>query len=321
MRIFRMKLTEEQIKNVHYRMLTGEIKSELNKEYEVYPSFFSKAFKKLDLEVPKGAPRVRTYGDYFDNISSEDKSYLLGILFTDGWIKKPSAQKHQIIIGLEVEETDKALIEYFNSKIKPKGSVMTIKCNSYGKRIDGTIPIHCRTTVYSNWMANTLLTKYNFCYSKSQATSLSLPKVDYPFSFIRGLLDGDGTVAVYGRSTNCVNYYIGFVSISNTVVIDLANLIQSLCPFKLNFKFKERPDDKYLTRYSFKLTKRRDVLWLASNMYSNFEFGLERKLNRFKELSNTTLKYSYNHSKETIRYANTVLSSKVMFRTSAESNA
>ena len=318
------KFTDEEVKKVFERIRKGTPKSVINKEYNVNPSYFSRAFKRLNLDAKRYCSRTEIIGDYFDTIDSEDKAYLLGILFTDGYIKKPTEKhNHQTVIGLEVEETDKMLIQYLNSKIKPKGTIMRIVCKNYGQRKDGTIPIHSRTTVYSDWMANTLLNRYGFTYSKSQNTEINLTNNipnKYIFSFIRGLIDGDGTVAVRSRSKNTISYYIGFVSISKHVVDQLENIIRTHCPFDIKIKREEQVSENYLTRYIFKITKRRDVLWLASKMYENFEFCLERKFSRLQELSRSTLLYSNRHSQETIDYANTVLTGKVMFTSSIESN-
>jgi hypothetical protein len=319
------QFTVEELKKIHTRLILGETKSALNKEYQVHANYFSRQFHKLNWDIPRGSPRSRINGDYFNNINTEDKAYLLGVLFTDGYIKIPTDKyKHQHVIGLEVEETDKLLIEYFNSKLKPEGSLMRIACTNYGLTKKGIIPIHYRSTIYSDYLANTLLSNYNFCYSKSQNKNIELPIKQIPpqfiFSFIRGLIDGDGTVAKCQQLKNGDNtYYIGFTSCSKTACENLRDVMLIYKP-NLKCKITERlfENPKYNPIYSLRIEKREDVLWLADKMYTNFEFCLERKLNRVKELCITTLNSKYKYESFVYDMVNRVLTRKVMFLSSAE---
>lgn len=322
------KINIEEVKKVHKRLLLGETKQSLNKEYNVHASYFSRQFHKLNLEIPRGSPRTAVIANYFDNINTDSKAYLLGILFTDGYIKRPVEKyKHQQVIGLEVEQTDKLLIEFFNSKLKPNGTIMKIICNNYGLTKKGIVPIHYRTTIYNDYMANILLSKYNFCYSKSQNKNIELPFQQvkgFEYSFIRGLIDGDGSIFKIKTLSNGDNVYgISFTSCSLTACQDLANFL-----FRNNNYFKYRIETKLNNEvenwnpvYSLRIEARASVLWLADKIYTaDLEFCLERKFRRIKELCISTINSKYKYDSFVYDTVNRVLNKRVMSFISAESS-
>lgn len=317
------KISIEEIRKVHKRLLLGETKASLNKEYKVHASYFSRWFHKLGLEIPRGAPRCNINATYFDVIDSEDKAYLLGILFTDGYIKRPSHKfKHQTVIGLEVEQTDKKLIEYLNYKIKPQGTCMKIICNNYGLTKKGVIPIHYRTTIYSDYLANCLINNYNFCYSKSNNINISLPfnKIKgFEFAFIRGLIDGDGSIFKIKTLNNGDQVFgISFISCSMNACNDLNNFLLSINKnLKGNITIKTF-ENEYQNIYSLKYIRREDVLWLADQMYNNCEFCLIRKFDRLKKLCITTLNSKHKYESFVYETVNRVLTKQVMLFSSAE---
>lgn len=322
------KISIEEIRKVHKRLCLGETKQSLNKEYNVHASYFSRQFHKLSLEIPRGSPRCNVIADYFDDINTDSKAYLLGILFTDGYIKRPTEKyRHQHVIGLEVEQKDKLLIEFFNSKIKPEGTSMKIVCNNYGLTKKGVVPIHYRTTIYNDHMASILLSKYNFCYSKSQNKDIHLPfeKIKgFEYPFIRGLIDGDGSMfKIKSLSNGDIVYGISFVSCSLNACQDLANFLS-----KENKYFKYRivttlnnEVENWNTVYSVRIEARASVLWLADKIYTtDLEFCLERKFKRIKELSITTINSKYKYDSFVYDTVNRVLNKRVMSFISAESS-
>ena len=126
--------------------------------------------------------------DFVEKIDSEEKAYLLGLLKTDGFIKK-GKNGRQSRWGISLKESDKILLEQI--KIIINSDVLLSKDCREGKES------------YSLEITNEKmcddLAKYEILPNKTYLlTDIHLEQIPEVFQkhYLRGLLDGDGSIFI-----------------------------------------------------------------------------------------------------------------------------
>ena len=139
---------------------------------------------------------------FFDNIDSEIKSYWLGMIATDGTIRKDS-NRNEIVLSLKVED-----VEHIGKFLRDIGSSSKIYYVTRGKSKQAY------ASVCSGQLKNALI-KLGITPNKS--LTLKCPIIDKKLErhFWRGAVDGDGCLR---KATNG-NYY----SISMNGTLDIIN--------------------------------------------------------------------------------------------------
>jgi len=139
--------------------------------------------------------------DYFSLIDTEEKAYILGLIFTDGSVSLDKKRSPNIRIQLKLSDVDILL------KIKKE---LNLNCSLiYDKREnkEGAILSFRSQKIASD------LGKYGIIPNKTYFTS-SLPAINSNLlpHFVRGLIDGDGSIFW-----------------SNKWIIDFSSYHQSIC--------------------------------------------------------------------------------------------
>lgn len=134
--------------------------------------------------------------DYFSEIDTEQKAYFLGLMLTDGAVVKDNKGERQDTISLELVETDVEIINKFKEEINSNSSLYF---NKRKNREKGTYTLSFR----SNQMSNDL-SKYGIVQNKTYITE-HLPQIPEEFMvpFIRGIIDGDGSLYFSGNCWHC----------------------------------------------------------------------------------------------------------------------
>lgn len=141
--------------------------------------------------------------DYFENIDSEIKAYMLGFIFADGNVYKNR-------IKIEIRSYDKNILEIFSKEIYNYNLVKTIlKSDSEYAFIN----------IFSEKMKNDL-SKYSCVPNKSKI--LKFPNIlkEYYNHFIRGLIDGDGFISYKSRT-------IGLLA-TNDINLNIKNILNEI---------------------------------------------------------------------------------------------
>lgn len=148
--------------------------------------------------------------NFFDNLDSEIKFYLLGYFVADGnmshEIKKrngiPYSESYRMCLSVSIDDED--VIELFQNFICPQIPI-TFTNNQSGVKFHRKTQVHYRWT--SKHMFNTL-ESYNIHPRKTYDYEFELPEfiIEHPFfiHFIRGFIDGDGYINK-GYIQLCVN--------------------------------------------------------------------------------------------------------------------
>lgn len=121
--------------------------------------------------------------NYFEQIDTPDKAYLLGFITADGAIVNE-------ILSIEIKDDDIQLLEYAKQQINPQATIT--KCNG-------------RSTSKITFGAKQIgrdLAKYGIIQNKSKTIKEVpidlIPNNLLPYYF-RGLIDGDGSISEQGR--------------------------------------------------------------------------------------------------------------------------
>lgn len=199
--------------------------------------------------------------NYFENIDTEEKAYFLGLIVTDGCVHNTKGKQN--LISLTLQEKDEYLLEEFKRQIK---SNKTITHDGRGCS---------ELNILSNKMVNDLR-KYDIIPNKSLRTVFpkNLPVNLYPH-FIRGVLDGDGSISYYGRNKQGRNSHtkaIRFCQGNELFLQDIVNHLNKECGIEEIKVYKEKEN-----LWSISYRKNVSMIKLIHYMYDNAHVYMTRK--------------------------------------------
>lgn len=177
--------------------------NKIAKKFQCDPTTIIRQLKRWN--VPIHQKRCNSIYDldcnFFDNIDSEEKAYILGLLLSDGHI----AKNNTIMLTLK----DKDVIEKYRKAIK---SNAPIKIDKYGNY---QLNIRCKTMAQQ-------LRKIGLNNRKSYELDfnkiLSYISKSLENHFVRGLFDGDGSIKIYYYSyLKNPQYHFGYTGLKNVV--------------------------------------------------------------------------------------------------------
>ncbi len=209
----------------------------------------------------KGDVPLNKYGlnhNYFDNIDSEHKAYILGFLYADGNV---SQNKYYITIDLSYDDVN--MLDYISNQIyneQPPYFIREINNKKY-----------CKLQISSKHMANKLV-ELGCVPNKTDVLKFPNEKIisqDLQRHFIRGYFDGDGSITF--RNNNPMIYIIGNKDVLEKmqVVLKDNNVIESNIVL----------DRKY---YRLQITGLRGAYWFYCFMYDDINsYYYKRKKDRF----------------------------------------
>lgn len=132
--------------------------------------------------------------DYFEVIDTEDKAYWLGFLYADGYVKKRKGNSCTVEVCLA--EIDREHLEKLKSALNSDSEIRRKMSKCDGKEF-----ISYRFSVHREKMYNDLVEKG--CI-ENKSLKLTFPNIDIFENkdlvkhFIRGYVDGDGSLGIYG---------------------------------------------------------------------------------------------------------------------------
>lgn len=185
--------------------------------------------------------------DYFKNIDSPNKAYLLGYLMCDGCIFQNR---------ISLSSIDKSVVEFFVNQL-----CANVKVNNDGR---GTWQAGVTNANIVNDLKKYSLTEKS---SLTQQFPKNIPQ-EYIWDFIRGVLDADGSVAFYSRN-NRKNSYRKAIRIFSGSEQFIKDLYETTKIGKI-YKQKENV-------YEWCVVRNDDLLLIINNLYKNNGFFLPRK--------------------------------------------
>lgn len=145
--------------------------------------------------------------DFFEEINSEEKAYLLGFFMADGHLRSQLSNKKINHMMVSVAIKDLEVIENFKKFICPNATLQIFNTKTKYKGEYQNYEV-CKVQWTSEKMGTTLNSKYKINSTKSVSCDLVFPemKTEMIRHFIRGFMDGDGTVRKPKNSYPSLNF-------------------------------------------------------------------------------------------------------------------
>jgi hypothetical protein len=223
----------------------------------------------LKLRIGSNSRSKSLNENYFDNIDTPNKAYILGWVMSDGYVSK-----NKLVFGLK----DLEILEFIKSEMESGHKISEIF--KYDKRTNKTYQQHM-LQICSKKISESL-NKLGIRQAKS--FTVDLPKIDkilYPH-LIRGLFDGDGYV---GEGKNSAGDLFPRFSL-----ILSEKLYNSLTPIFNDLNIELKKPDIVAEKNGDLILKLRIYRKKKLRCFFNYIYGdgnvtkLNRKYNKFKEL-------------------------------------
>lgn len=227
----------------------------------------SKVLKNNNIEIRMQNITSKKYfcnENYFEEINNQDKAYWLGFIMADGFIESKRKYGNQKL-GITLSSYDENHLILFNKCLDSNYPIKRYIGSGYKK--DGE---YSKILITSQKLVDDIK-KWNIIENKTKICNFpfQIPKNFY-IDFIRGYLDGDGSI-YFDKTTK--QYRICFVGTKN--IIESINLILN----KSNKLTNVKPN-----LYEVKYGGNKNVYKILNKLYENKNIKLERKYNLYLEL-------------------------------------
>jgi hypothetical protein len=161
------------------------------------------------------------YKQEFKEINTQEKAYILGLFYSDGYMYK---RDPSYFCGITLHKTD----EYIFDKITELFPFFT---KSYDKSKPNVALLRCnQKSFYEDLLENGCLPRKSF----ENKDLIKLPNLndDLLSHFVRGFFDGDGSV--YFSKTSSINTkYCTFTGVCNSLFREIQSLLEN---YSINFR-------------------------------------------------------------------------------------
>lgn len=206
--------------------------------------------------------------NYFDIIDNDEKSYWLGFLFADGYVRMHQGVSAELRLKLSI--VDKEHIELFKKSIKSTHVIKDIESVVLYKN-KKSISL-CSTFGVYNKKIVTDLFKIGCVNKKSMIIEFPDINNEYFRHFIRGYFDGDGCMYTKNGKLNHMSIVSGsliFLEQIKKILYDDLNVIVKL--------------SKYKNIHKLNIYNKIDLHKIYEYFYKNSFVFLKRKKNKFDE--------------------------------------
>jgi len=267
-------LTEEQKLEVVNEYQSGLSTPHLAKKYGVHSNAIRGILLRRNIKLRSPSKCHRKYyinEDFFDNINSQEKAYVLGIFYADG---SNNIRKHKAYISLAEKDVD--IVKKIRDLISPNKPLL------YSKRNPENIKHQNRYMFYiDNKHMSEQLEKIGCITNKT--FRLKFPKwlnKDLYNHFIRGYFDGDGHIGIYKTKTNKIQANFSIVS-TEEFCTSISEIFKELdINSKLYCRFPESNNSIRDVRIGGNL----QILRLLDWLYKDASIYMNRKYQKYLEL-------------------------------------
>lgn len=207
--------------------------------------------------------------NYFEVIDSEEKAYFLGLLYTDGSVRRVRENSKQVRLQLQLQ--DESIIQKFKE-------VLNADCQIIYDKRPGK---ECAGIEITSQKLFDDLGKYGIIPNKTY-TSHFLPIIPENFiiPFLRGLFDGDGVFSFADDYDNCS---VGYVAYYETEVQQFQKYIDFFLN-KTEHNIINHKDDKTGSSYRCSWRGRNQSLRILTLLYRDATIYLPRKYEKYQRL-------------------------------------
>ena len=188
----------EKCKNLKKFLLQGYNQAQAGRYSGISPKTVNYYVKTYGLKVLTKFHKYRCNHLYFDDISTENKAYLLGFFLADGCLvegKKKNSISKRICFNNSIDDIE--VIELARNEISPESKIFI----KYGNQGVNKRKAQSILRISSESLYETLNQKYGIVRNKTHDQNFTfnfelIPNELIPH-FIRGYFDGDGSVSFY----------------------------------------------------------------------------------------------------------------------------
>lgn len=252
------KWTKEETEDIiHLYTIDGLSINTIRTKYKVRDTAISNLLKDNNIQIRRKGTTKNLFlkEDYFSNIDTSNKAYLLGFIFTDGSV---SYRRNGTsgTLNIEVNEKDREILNFLQSELNTNNRLVyrdsknTLSIKIVSKKIVDD------------------LAKFKIVPNKTYNIN-SLPDnvpEEYKIDFIRGMLDGDGSIYKTGDK-----WGISFTGYSFQLVTEFQQLVNNFIEKNNVLKVGKT------SAYRFQWMGKNDVYKIAKLLYDNNNFALTRK--------------------------------------------
>ena len=202
---------------------------------------------------------------YFDIIDTQEKAYIVGLLFADGCISEKTN-----IITISLKEEDKNILLKINKEIGSNRPLTYLRYNDKNLNWSNQYMLN----INSKYMVNSLR---NLGLFQNKSLKIEFPSWitdEYYFHFLRGDIDGDGCIFKTEKRMS----FIATENFCNSVSEYLNNNLSVHCSISLCHK-----NDNVTTRDS-RISGAKQVKKVLDKLYENANMYLDRKYQIYKSL-------------------------------------
>lgn len=262
------RITKEDISKMCEMYRSGALLKDIARHFNINITTVSKNLNKNGIAVDRYTYHFNEH--FFDQIDTEYKAYILGLLWADGHncVKRGS-------IILELQEQDKDLLSQIN----------IITQNERPLRLQ---TLHDKNEKWQNQYRLVLQSKYtssvleSYGMLQNKSLVLEFPKCvpEYFYSsFILGYFDGDGSISLSNNNKSAYVSMIGTRMLLNTV----AEIAKKNIGVEVTINRDVRAKDPIC---SLRCNKRQDVIKLLNWLYKNSTIYLQRKYDKYRTFIN-----------------------------------
>lgn len=227
----------------------------------------SKVLKRKNIKIDKRrSSRVKNINEnYFDNIDTEFKAYILGFLIADGCVLDSTNT-----LSFQLKSDDSYILELFDSEIGGTGV-----CN-FMKRG------HSFVTYGSKKLCNSL-SKYGVVPRKTGIEYIPKNEIEQKFirHLIRGFFDGDGTVFLRTDKSKKFNTRLEFGFSGNNQIL---NQVKDILINDIHISDNKIIPRKGVCQLNF--SKFNDIVNFYHYIYDDSTICLRRKRDKFENFIN-----------------------------------
>lgn len=232
----RKLITDQILEEILDRNKQGELMQDLAKEYGFYPTAINNAMNRKNIGLKAVRRKSPMNEGYFSDINTEEKAYLLGILFADGCIRPAEEKRYNKGLSFSLVESDKYIVQLLRDNINPKIKILTRKQRD---NWSSTCSFSCRSEQIVDDLIRHGMKGNKIIDGREFPTHLELPMIQH---FIRGYFDGDGciytneiqqrlAITIYSPCLNfltSVQHHLSCLNIESNIRVDTKNRITPL---------------------------------------------------------------------------------------------
>lgn len=251
---------EEINKIIKLYQIDGKTQKEISEIFNCGIKPIRRILKENNIQINTRRTNRILIQNYFSNIDTPSKAYLIGLLFTDGNIS--NSPKRESMVRIQLLKEDINILEFFKNEIHSNSAIINNNDNT------------CTFEFRSNLVAQDL-SNYNIVPNKTYKIK-QLPKnipLEYYIDFLRGIIDGDGSL-YFTSSDN--SFHLSFTSHYIELVQDYINIIS----YFLNIDLSKRYPTFYNNVAKFTLNGK-EAYNFATLLYKNANIYCKRKYDKY----------------------------------------